>query len=650
MSRQTLLAAALALAAAGQAQAQQPQIDADRKRPVPDYYLTITSTTDPRIRCRILDAGMPATQADLATWHIVLYYGTTNGLGLAITNTASGNGYAEWSATKAQTATTGVFASQVVAYHRTDGRVQEWARGKACFLQNPAAAYIPFTWSTSNGWVTMAQFAAEQTARSAGDAGLTQHVSAVVGASGTVWRAEWTALTTNEAALRLAGDVAGSNYAATVAASTAGATNAAHVAASDPHGDRAYSATLLSTGTAAVALSAPWSGLTGTPPKLNAATNADWATAAGTATDATARASATDAYTNAEARLPLSWTNGPVGIDAEHAKTNVYGGMVVKLGPRVQQGTGNASGEYSFAGQGSTASGEGAWAMYGSTASDIGSWAMYYSTASGEGSWAMYGSTASGDGAWAMDGSIASGLGSWAMLNSTASGIGSWANYYGAASGAGSWAMLNSTASGDGAWANYFSTASGEGSWAMRDSTASGNGSWAMFNSTAAGYGSWAMDGANATNDHAFAWRANSHGDGTFNIGPDGGADGFYIGETNLSWFLTHATDPNAVTAVWTNGIPGPGCTLVTSTNVIVTGATTFYLATNTATTWNLSVSATASQYCYTVRTAATNLPALVGSLFWENTNEWSCASTAARYVLIPETGSVYRVRGGNAW
>jgi hypothetical protein len=81
-----------------------------------------------------------------------------------------------------------------------------------------------------------------------------------------------------------------------------------------------------------------------------------------------------------------------------------------------------------------------------------------------------------------------------------------------------------------------------------------------------------------------------------------------------------------------------------------VTGATIFYLATNTAAAWNLSVSATASQYCYTVRTAATNLPALVGSLFWENTNEWSCASTAARYVLIPETGSVYRVRGGNAW
>jgi hypothetical protein len=479
-----------------------------------------------------------------------------------------------------------------------------------------------------------------------------------------------------EAVLRLAGDVAGSNYAATVAASTAGATNAAHVAASDPHGDRAYSATLLSTGTAAAALSAPWSGLTGTPPKLNAATNADWATAAGTATDATARASATDAYTNAEARLPQSWTNGPVGIDAGNTKTNTYGGMVVQLGPRVQQGTGVASGDYSFAGHGSTASGYGSWAMLDSIASSFGSWAMlsstasgngswanylslassdgswanYYSTASGLGSWANYYSTASGPGSWAMYGSTASGVGAWAMGNSAASGEGSWAMHDSTASGPGSWAMHNGAASGVGAWAIYGGIASGIGSWAMLNSTASGLGSWANYLSTASGEGSWAMDGANATNAHAFSWRANSHGTGTFNIAPDGGVNGVYVGNTNLSWFLTHATDPNALPAVWTNGIPGPGCTLVTSTNVIVTGATIFYLATNTATTWNLSVSATASQYCYTVRTAATNLPALVGSLFWENTNEWSCTSTAARYVLIPNTGGTYRVRGGNAW
>jgi hypothetical protein len=89
---------------------------------------------------------------------------------------------------------------------------------------------------------------------------------------------------------------------------------------------------------------------------------------------------------------------------------------------------------------------------------------------------------------------------------------------------------------------------------------------------------------------------------------------------------------------------------LISDTNVQVTGATIFYSATNTATAWNLSVSATASQHCYSVRTVVTNLPTLIGNMVWENTNEWSCTSTAARYVVVPETGDVYRVRGGNAW
>ena len=186
-----------------------------------------------------------------------------------------------------------------------------------------------------------------------------------LGASGTVWRAEWTALTTNEAALRLAGDVAGSNNVTAAVAAEAVLRLAGDVAGSN---------------------------------------------------------NVADTY------LPLSWTNGPVGIDAGNTKTNTYGGMVVQLGPRVQQGTGVASGDYSFAGHGSTASGYGSWAMLDSIASSFGSWAMLSSTASGNGSWANYLSLASSDG-------------SWANYYSTASGLGSWANYYSTASGPGSWAM-----------------------------------------------------------------------------------------------------------------------------------------------------------------------------------------------------------------
>jgi hypothetical protein len=133
----------------------------------------------------------------------------------------------------------------------------------------------------------------------------------------------------------------------------------------------------------------------------------------------------------------------------------------------------------------------------------------------------------------------ASGNGSWAMYFGDASGIGSWAMYYSTASGLGSWAMSGGTATGDGSWATYGGTASGLGSWAMSGGTATGDGSWAMYGGTASGLGSWAMDNANATNDHSFAWRGGSHGAGTFNINPDGGVSGVWVGETNLAGIIT---------------------------------------------------------------------------------------------------------------
>ena len=48
-----------------------------------------------------------------------------------------------------------------------------------------------------------------------------------------------------------------------------------------------------------------------------------------------------------------------------------------------------------------------------------------------------------------------------------------------------------------------------------------------------------------ATNNYSFAWNGStkntygSHGDGTFNINPVGGVDGFYIGEKNLKTIIT---------------------------------------------------------------------------------------------------------------
>ena len=53
---------------------------------------------------------------------------------------------------------------------------------------------------------------------------------------------------------------------------------------------------------------------------------------------------------------------------------------------------------------------------------------------------------------------------------------------------------------------------------------------------------------SHATNKYSFAWNGDvkntygSHGDGTFNINPVGGVDGFYIGEKNLKTIITEVS------------------------------------------------------------------------------------------------------------
>jgi hypothetical protein len=157
----------------------------------------------------------------------VAFYWQTNGMGTSYWAKAgalgalTGQVTAIWSPTNDVGARAYNFFFRVAAESGTTYR----AFGKLQMLASPgftpATLPLPTSWgdsltSLSNVlWVALTNEAVQ---RAAADAGLTQHVAAVVGASGTVWRAEWQAN----------------------AASTAGATNAAHVAANDPHGDRGY--------------------------------------------------------------------------------------------------------------------------------------------------------------------------------------------------------------------------------------------------------------------------------------------------------------------------------------------------------------------------------------------------------------------------
>jgi len=679
----------------------------------------------------------------------------------------------------------------------------------------------------------------EAALRLAGDVAGSNNVTAALGASGTVWRAEWTASTTNDAALRAAGDVAGSNYAASVAASTAGATNAAHVAASDPHGDRAYANTLLSTGTAAAALSAPWSGLTGTPPKLNAATNADWATAAGIATDATVRADFT-AYTNImPARAPwfaLYPTNGAASVRADATATNTICMTIVQTGPNnimVSAVSGSVTsappvgfqwGQLVFYwidehfGYMDVRTVNGWWLLADGETSGV-DWTVraspgplpdYYGRVndwdtlylpvtlnSGGGptatvtlnwapltnrfyftDWPSFNAvlapivTNAADFAAATNALLPYLHGPQWEPDTNRVQVGTFVGFTNAAT---AWMASNTaaataantnadarlarsgdTATGeihgpDGTDTNSYVTLSqlnsrhtAETIWYLRGSLDSGGSgfyattftppatNWTLTipTATTGNYGpSWIVTNAPSVinsglidisgvgasfntgggRSATLEWEAyitNTISGGPMPEWSDLGTHKVLTGTANDSLMTisvlertnlpagaaivirsrvaaavnaptitltggsngqssvslptgvdVNAVDPvaralaaAALPAVWTNGIPGPGCTLISSTNVAITGATGSYSATNTATVWHLTCATNVPQWHYSVRAAVTNLPTLGAGLSWENTNEWSCTSTSARYVLIPDTGGTYRVRGGNAW
>jgi hypothetical protein len=130
-------------------------------------------------------------------------------------------------------------------------------------------------------------------------------------------------------------------------------------------------------------------------------------------------------------------------------------------------------------------------------------------------------------------------------------------NYYGHAEGYGS-SVNGEAAHAEGSWTNaagYYSHSEGAGTYATgQTSHAEGDGSTAAgASSHADGYRAVTAasgSGSSTTTPHnyAYAWQGvstggyyHSHGAGTFNINPDGGAAGFYIGEDSLASLLRYA-------------------------------------------------------------------------------------------------------------
>ena len=144
----------------------------------------------------------------------------------------------------------------------------------------------------------------------------------------------------------------------------------------------------------------------------------------------------------------------------------------------------------------------------------------------------------------------------------------------------------------------YGVTASGSNSHAEgMSTTASGFNSHAEgLHTTASGPTSHASGAfAVASNDYAYVWGATgtspfdtygSHGEGTYNISPMGGASGFYIGETNLQTFLdakASSGDVDSKIASATNAMEAAG----TARQIVRANETNGYWNTTVYKAWN---------------------------------------------------------------
>jgi hypothetical protein len=274
-----------------------------------------------------------------------------------------------------------------------------------------------------------------------------------------------------------------------------------------------------------------------------------------------------------------SITTSGATIDASNTKTNTYGGYLGIRARSSQDPYSTATGLGSFAMSGGSAVGDLSFGSAGGSASGRGAFAML-GDALGDESFAFgAGCEATANKSFAMgDSSVASHVESWVWGadNGVSLGDGTWSIYPTGGIGGAYVDGTNLTThiqnisaahvTLDNVCDNGSTTDQriGAGGLDVTDSgsaqiggtvSASGAASLAAGQFTiASGNFSVALGNlARSTSGTAFSWSGiggtdyNDHGAATFNVRPGGGADGFYIGETNLTTTIYNLGDPRWV-------------------------------------------------------------------------------------------------------
>jgi hypothetical protein len=193
----------------------------DLARPKQSFALSFTDATSTTVEARLRYSG---ADFDPTGWTGLLWFGTSGGAGITLTNATAATGLMTWDVTAASTPTNGRYSVQIFGY--SSGRLEEWGKGALTVSLSPSLNSLPADWQTNSAWRLAIN--AEALLRISGDAAGTQHVesvrsallatnvqtlaatsnalaTAVQTATGAVWAASYAGLT-NEAAIRAAAD------------------------------------------------------------------------------------------------------------------------------------------------------------------------------------------------------------------------------------------------------------------------------------------------------------------------------------------------------------------------------------------------------------------------------------------------------------
>jgi hypothetical protein len=186
--------------------------------PKQPFTLSFTDATATTVEARLKTS---AVDFDSSGWTGLLWYGVPGGGGITLTNVAASAGVMTWDVTESRVPTNGRYSVQIFGFQAN--RLEEWGRGSLTVNSSSSKGSLPAEWQSPSSVL----LAAINAATNALSVSFAETLASVTGA--LVNASEVTI--NNEAALRAAGDAAGTNYTDAAVGGKVSTTDPAYLAA-----------------------------------------------------------------------------------------------------------------------------------------------------------------------------------------------------------------------------------------------------------------------------------------------------------------------------------------------------------------------------------------------------------------------------------